>query len=419
MSRRLIAVLIGVLFVLTGCGRTASTPPPATGYRLILEEGFNGGQITIRDSGSGAVLRTLPYGTPAPDWSRFYAVTRMTDSGRLDAIEPASGRTLAQINIPAGYALPVLGQGPTAGLSPDGQWIALYSQTQADGRFSTSFLVGSASLTQPLKAVHLNGDFHFDALSNDGRSLYLIQNVDGAGHYQVRLYDVASQSLTSRPIVDKREPNEPMNGLRGDSVADPHGTYVFTVYARESGPFVHALVLDQPFAWCIDLPAKSGADMVEQAHWSLVLSHDGTTLYAVNGMSGLISAMNTGNLPQGVRRGQLVLAAAPALFGGLVTSADAKGEPLGGATLSADERTLFALTDNGIAAIDASSLKVRATYLQGHVISSIRLTPDGKWLYAAELGANTVWQINPDTGAIAGSIHDVNNPWGILWVQAT
>src|SRR6202035_5643332 len=105
MSRRLIAVLLLSFAVLTACGRVAATQPAAAGYRIFLEEGFNGGsaRITVRDSGSGALERELPLGTPAPDWSRYYTVTPLALSARLTAIDPGSGRTIAQTTVPTGY----------------------------------------------------------------------------------------------------------------------------------------------------------------------------------------------------------------------------------------------------------------------------------------------------------------------------
>src|SRR6202165_4720471 len=102
MSRRLIALLLLSFAALTACGRVAATQPAAAGYRIFLEEGFNGGsqRITVRDSGSGALERELPLGTPAPDWSRYYTVTPLNGSSRLSALDPASGQTIAQITLP-------------------------------------------------------------------------------------------------------------------------------------------------------------------------------------------------------------------------------------------------------------------------------------------------------------------------------
>src|SRR5438034_1143141 len=105
MSRRLIALLILTVTVLTACGRVQSTRPASAGYLLFLEEGYSDGgqQVTVRDSATGNIARQLPIGTAASDWSRYYTVTQLSGSARLSAIDPASGRTLAPTTIPAGY----------------------------------------------------------------------------------------------------------------------------------------------------------------------------------------------------------------------------------------------------------------------------------------------------------------------------
>jgi hypothetical protein len=422
MSRRLLGLLF-IAVAVSACGRYAAAPQGAAGYRLFLEEGYNDArQITVLDSGTGMVERQLPIGTPAPDWSRYYVVTGLAGSEKLSALDPATGRTIRQASIPAGFTLPSLGfQGPTAGLSPNGEWLVLTHQT---GTMS-SFLVGATSSQSPsplwggsgrgsFKTVQLKGDFSFDAVSNDGQSLYLIQKMGDPNHYQVRLYDVPSQSLTAQPVADKRESSEPMNGTRGDSVADPRGAYVFTVYARQAGPFIHALPLGQPYAWCLDLPAKNSSDIEEQFHWSLAVNRDGSELYAVNGSTGLIAEMSPSSLPKIDRTGHVALESSPGPIAGFVTNADAKGAAIGGAALAADGRTLFALGNTGIVAIDTSTLKVRTPILDGDSIESLRLSTDGRWLYAA--GGGKLWQINPATGA-AGQIRGSGSPWALLWAE--
>jgi hypothetical protein len=421
MSRRLIALLLVSFAALTACGRVSVTQPAAAGYRIFLEEGFNGGseRIVVRDSGSGAIERELPLGTPAPDWSRYYTVTPVANSARLTAFDPSSGRTIAQATIPRGYWLPSLGyQGPTAGLSPNGQWLALTDNGSAmTGKLVTSFLVGPSSLSSSFKTVHVDGDFSFDAISDTGQSLYLIQRMGDPNHYQVRLLDVASGMLVEHPVVDKRDSSEPMNGIRGDSVADSQGQYVFTVYAREAGPFIHALPLDQPYAWCIDLPAKSASDMEEQFHWSLAFNHQRSILYAINSSSGRIAEITPSSVPQVERTAQLALNPSRSLLAGVVTEADAKGARIGGAAISGDGRTLFALGNTGIVAIDTASLKVRQRILDGESVDSLRLSTDGQWLYAAGTASSKVWQINPSTGAVSGEVAGTTNPWALLWAE--
>jgi hypothetical protein len=420
MSRRLIVLVILTVSILTACGRTSSTSHPAAGgYWIFLESGFSNNAETVKvvDSATGTVERQLPLGTPAPDWSRYYTVTQLTESARLSAIDPAAGRSLAQKTIPAGFALPSLGrQGPTAGLSPNGEWLTLTDNGRATtGKLVTSFLIGASSLAGSFKTVHLDGAFSFDALSNDGNSLYLIQRMGDPNHYQVRLYDVSAGSLVPQVIADKREPNEPMNGIRGDSVADPTGNHVYTVYIREAGPFIHALPLDQPFAWCIDLPSRAPNDMEKQFQWALAVSRDGGSVYAANASLGTVAVMTSGQPPRIVQTAAVAFDF-PSLHGGVI-SAEAKGPRIGGAALSADGRTLYAIADPGVVAIDTTTLKVRARYLESFHSESMRLSSDGKWLYVAESGDSKLWQIDPTTGAVA-ELKGVTNPWALLWAQA-
>jgi len=424
LSRRLIALLIVTMFVLAACGRASSSHPATGGYRIFLESGFSNNAETVKvlDAGTGTVERELPLGTPAPDWSSYYTVSQFSGVARLMALDPASGSTLAQKTIPASFALPSLGQqGPTAGLSPNGEWLTLTDNGRATtGKLVTSFLVGASSLSGSFKTVHLDGAFSFDALSNDGNSLYLIQRMGDPNHYQVRLYDVAAGSLNPQVVIDKREPNEPMNGIRGDAVADPTGKNVYTVYIREAGPFIHALPLGgQPFAWCVDLPSKAPNDMEKQFHWALAISRDGASVYAANAALGTVAVMTTGQPPKIVQTAPVALDFPPpqgeGQSGGVI-SAEAKGARIGGAALSADGRTLYTLADHGVVAIDTTTLKVRARYLESFQPETMRLSSDGRLLYVAQSGDSKLWQIDATTGAVA-EVNGVTNPWALLWAQ--
>ena len=219
-----------------------------------------------------------------------------------------------------------------------------------------------------------------------------------------------------QPVVDKRESNEPMNGIRGDSAADANGNYVYTVYIREGGPFIHALPLDEPIAWCVDLPSTSTRDIERQFHWALALSHDGRTLYAANEALGKVAVMTAGEPPVIVRTGPLALNRSLPLGGGLVTDADAKGQRIGGSALSADGRTLYTFANFGVVAIDTATLKVRARYLDPWQPDTMRMSADGKWLYVAESSESKLWQIDAATGAVA-ELKSIVNPWALLWAQ--
>ena len=426
MRQRVIAaVFTGVLF-LSACGQSAavrvnSSHSPAGSYRLYLREGFGGTQqIYVVNSAGGAVERQLPLGTPAPDWSRLYIVVRGASNATLKAIQPSTGKTLDQIQVPAGFFLPDLnGLGPIDGISPNGRWLALTRQFFDLHGTTTSFLIGDSSLSHPFTQVDLLGDFQFDALSNDGSSLYLIEKMKDTNHYQVRLYSLAGHSLATAPVVDKREPKEPMNGIRGSSVAAIGADNVYTVYIRDKGPFIHALPLQQPFAFCIDLPTRSGPVAAEDlSRWTLALSPDESRVYAVNPALGLVTVMSTtGNAPAIVKTTSLP-AGPTSWLPSLVMEADAKGAGVGEAALTADGRTLFVVGMAGLLAIDTQSLQSHPVSVNGSYIDSLHMSSDGAWLFAARAGDQSkVWQINPATGALATEIPTTDNTWAVLWAE--
>lgn len=396
--------------LLTACGPKTAAQASSDSYRIFVAEGFgNGPQIAVRDWPSGKLERELPIGVAAPDWSRYYTVDYSGGQTHLIAMDPRSGRRLAEVSVPTGYGLPDMNYpGLPGGLSPNGSWIVLSTREQ------DSFLVGSTTLQTPFRSVSLHGSFLFDALSDDGKSLYLIEQLGDAGHYRVRLVDVPSGTLAAQPVVDKRESAEPMDGIRGDSLAASNAGYVFTVYARDSGPFIHALPLGQPFAWCVDLPSGPMSSLEAQFHWSLAASRDGSSLYAVNGTTGMITEIAPARLPNVGRTASFdPSSAVGASTWAPVLNADAKGAPVGGAALSPDGQTLYAVGDAGVVAIDTTTLKVQQRYLAGTSLLSLRPSPDGHWLFAASSGTDRIYRLNLKTGG-ADDVAGMPNPWAIL-----
>ena len=83
-------------------------------------------------------------------------------------------------------------------------------------RRTTTFAVLSTRRWLRLReTVRLPGDFSYDALSPDGRSLFLINYVSPSdpSKYRVRVYDLARNRLEPKAIVDPREEPDEMNGL--------------------------------------------------------------------------------------------------------------------------------------------------------------------------------------------------------------
>ena len=101
--------------------------------------------------------------------------------------------------------------------------------------------------------------------------------------------------LEPQTVVDKAEPNERMAGLplaRADSSV---GTWVLTLYRRPSGvPFVHALMANSLYAFCIDLPAAARVDVADPPSWGIEVR--GRTLYVANAATGFVAAVDMGTL---------------------------------------------------------------------------------------------------------------------------
>jgi hypothetical protein len=105
------------------------------------------------------------------------------------------------------------------------------------------------------ETLTLHGDFSFDALSPNARWLYLIQYTSPKDpvQYRVRALDLANGRLHPDPIVDKREPDEAMNGHPLTRATSPDGRWAYTLYEGSEHPFVHALDSANREARCIDL----------------------------------------------------------------------------------------------------------------------------------------------------------------------
>jgi hypothetical protein len=165
--------------------------------------------------------------------------------------------------------------GDAGGLTTDGRVLVLGNAgaDHPNGALSrkSSFLVLGTKPLHVVRTVTLRGDFGFDTLSPDGRTLYLIQHVSQREllRYQVRAYDLGAGRLLSRVIADKRQSDWLMTGMPVARAATPDGRWVYTLYQQgDNYPFVHALDSVGKTAVCVGLPwawTGSAADAVMRA----------------------------------------------------------------------------------------------------------------------------------------------------------
>ncbi|HEY7076034.1 MAG TPA: hypothetical protein VH418_11715 [Solirubrobacteraceae bacterium] len=198
------------------------------------------------DSRDGVVGSGIRY--QALQWSHETVVT---------AVRVADGRALAYRRLPGRWGVPAVSYDGTAtGVSADGSTLVLVESRATFPRERTRMLVLGARNLRVRDRIALRGDFSLDAISPDAASIYLVEALSrrNPAHYQVRVYDMRAGRLLARPLVDRREPDEKMQGYAVTRATSADGRWNYTLYDRPAGtPFIHALDTDARRAYCIDL----------------------------------------------------------------------------------------------------------------------------------------------------------------------
>ena len=400
MRIRLLAV--ATLIVVGACGRVTNAAPGGD-YRLYEAAARQDAPIVaIIDTRARAASAQLPLGTPSPDWTHYYTVR----SGSLLDLDPATGAINARVGLPGDYLLPTAtSTGIPGGLSQDGRWLVLQRfDRQAQNMPGIShFLVFEASVLSLMRSIDLDGNFQFDAISNDGDRLFLIQHVNGTD-YHVRVYSVGGGALDPSFIVDKNDGTAAMNGLKLTGVASHDGAWLFSVYARaHGGAFIHALYLDGPFAFCLDLPGK-GFDEGDQSSldWSLALSPDGNRLYATNPALGIVTEIKTQT---------------PAIAWTAHIDQPSHVWPAG-AVVSADSQTLMIAGSTGVAWLDTVTLTLKRHALDSWTVRSLALSPDGTALYVVS-DAGEVAEVSMANASVITTFDpSIAHPIALMRVEA-
>lgn len=223
---------------------------------------------------------------------RFVALSTGKDT-LVARIDRRSGRVRGFRTIRGRYTIPAVAyDGSAAGLSANGKSLALIVPRPGFPRARTTFALLDAGTLRRRETLALQGDFSFDAMSPDGRWLYLIQytSPDDPLQYQVRALDAFSGKLDPKPIVDPREPDEAMNGHPLTRATSPDGRWAYTLYEGTEHPFVHALDTAGRSARCIDLDGLHGRKDLWQLRFGV--SPDGRELSVRSGRD-IVAVVNT------------------------------------------------------------------------------------------------------------------------------
>jgi hypothetical protein len=233
--RKVVATTVAILALAVSANASASGP-----------------QVGVTQGGEGVSSRN---GT-----TRYVVVPDGGLYSIAEAVQIHGGRILSSYTLEGTWGIPAVTlRGQAGGLSYDGQLLVLAdaSTPTATLHSQTTFLLMSTTPVSLQQFVRLKGDFAFDALSPDNRTLYLIQHVSAADltSYRVRAYDLAQHRLLAGAIAEKKQAGWNMSGYPVTRATSPDGRWVYTLYRRDGGyPFIHALDSTNRAAVCIGLP---------------------------------------------------------------------------------------------------------------------------------------------------------------------
>lgn len=220
-------------------------------------------------------------GIPTSDGTLRYVTVGVPGHTELEAIQTRNGIIRRRLDLIGSWGMPWLPTG-SAGLSHDGRTLVLASTNYGS---PSKFLVLDPRTMALRTWVVLKGTFSYDALSPDGRRLYLIQYTQAKygdlSHYIVRGYDLEQNRLLPGRIADRTQKSWVMDGYPMTRTSSADGRWEYTLYQNPGGyPFIHALDTVRGVAHCVGLPMEN-----QNGLYNIVLSLHGRTL-AVHWKSG-------------------------------------------------------------------------------------------------------------------------------------
>jgi hypothetical protein len=233
--------------------------------------------------------------------TRYVALSAGLRETLVARVTQDGGRIVRSRVIPGRFTIPAVAyDGSPGGLSADARTLVLVRPRVAFPQRRTAFAVLDARRLRLREVLALRGDFSFDAISTDGRWLYLVQYLSPRDptRYLVRLYDLRVGRLAREPVIDPREVGDVMRGSPVSRAASPDGRFAYTLYdGAGEHPFIHALDTERRTARCIDLHALTGRDDLFDLRLgvgpggTITVSHvvDDTTLYLVDARTGRVS----------------------------------------------------------------------------------------------------------------------------------
>jgi hypothetical protein len=372
---------------------SASSPTPAASRTVavsdvvtIRQAGGPATTLAVRSVATGAVQKEVPDGVLLPDGRTLITVETGTYSVMIARVDRVTGERGRTTTLQAYWKLRPTFGGP-GGLSGNGKWLGLvgsafnFSDPAGQWTGHSEFGVLDTELTSLPRVVKLDGNYTLETVSDDGRSLYLVESTppDRPTRSRLLVYDLASGALVG-PTGDELPP---LNGFRTDPIRIGAAAYSLIAFGQDA-PYLVRLDVDAREVRVMRVPTERAASGETALLWSMAKTRDGKTLFVANPAAGVVNEIDVASLT--VRRtGKL--SAAPdggilaAIASWIVPVAEAKMIVRAGAILSGDEQTLYVVAEAGVRAIETRTLAPRQFAAAGQ-FADLALSPDGARLYA-------------------------------------
>jgi hypothetical protein len=231
----------------------------SAGRRLLL--GVALGAACVPAVPAGAAGPPLPSsatgkaGVVVPGGHERFLARRAGKETLVVAVQRRDWRLLRSQRIGGRWTIaPATFDGAATGLSADERVLVLVRPERDFPPTETRLAVLDTGALSVRREISLPGFFTVDAISPDGRWVYLIhyegQNVID---YRVRALDTRTGRFAARDVVDPREPDEQMGGLPFTREMSRDGRWAYTLYGGDEETFIHALDTARRTAACIDL----------------------------------------------------------------------------------------------------------------------------------------------------------------------
>ncbi|GAA0490043.1 hypothetical protein Ade02nite_24470 [Paractinoplanes deccanensis] len=383
-TRRTFLALSGGVAALAACREPQAVAAPPHVPDLVLA-----------DSGRGLVRLTGTESRPlgaAAALSRDGTIAYVAGETGLTRVYAATGAPVHSTEIGGGWVPRVVAEAGNVCV------LTRTAHAEPPAARTTSPLLVVAD--QPLQKYNLPGVVEPDAFTSDGAGLFVLEWLPAAqpDHYRVRLLDLATGQLQPLLTRDKvpvpAGAEEEMRGSGRQAVLSGDRKVLYTLYTHQPDhqhtrnllhgtrndvhAFVHVLHLEQRWAYCLDLPDPFGHGLPE-GH---ALAADATHLAVLDAASGSIAFASAASLA--IEK----VARIPALA--------AAGH------LALGRGRAYAACGTDVHVVDRASGRVTARWSLADPVTGLRLSRDGKRLYAG--GRDRVAWLDASSGSLLGRV---------------